>query len=754
MSSDENLRASDDDVFRALTDAGDRSKRKKISRYFKDLEERLELLEGLIRRVAPHVDIDKEVGPSFNRYTWESIKGSSSTYIIEPSASQLPSNVPSFAPLSLSAVPSQTLHTPIPRALHTKIDGLEDTDSSDNERNLTRNDGTDMGHLMETHMQKLHLGDTTEKRFLGKSAGISLVRAALALKRDISGNPGVNIPAIAHLLGPSRPKFWKPSPVGGPFIHLRKFLYLKLVFLALAYNLARTLIDHYFSDVSPLFPVVFRPLFEKQYAEENYRTDLDFARLLLVVCSVGARYCNDTRVCLTSSEGALDWNSAGWVYFRQVHQMATPAKLVDLQVMALSAIYLEGTSVSSTAWLVNGLALRLGEDLGIHREKVYAENHTFLNQLWKRVFWCLVQRDRMLSAVLGRPMCSYDEDIDAHLPLEVDDEGWDESTQSWIQPAGKPSQLSYFIQHSKLLEILTHAMRTLYSIKKLKVRLGFVGPDWEQDKVAELDSALNSWMERLPLYLKYDQHMETPFYQQAVTLRIMFHYVQITIHRPFLQLSSSSRRALSLSSLAVCANAARSCAKVLNEAIDTAASPLFSIAALISGVVLLISIWEARRSGLSVDVSRQTAGIQACLRYLKRWEERGSFRFVTVAPYQCKTGLKDVVDADTGQHTLTTREPLLSQWSPGSGFISTESAPDSNLADSGSDILGFGTGIQPLQGVDLPWVNVAMNDVSPDGFWRELLGSLADQNHRATDLQLDQWNGDPATQWDWVNSLL
>jgi len=37
-----------------------------------------------------------------------------------------------------------------------------------------------------------------------------------------------------------------------------------------------------------------------------------------------------------------------------------------------------------------------------------------------------------------------------------------------------------------------------YSINKLKVLLGFVGQQWEQQIVAELDSALNKWIDTVP----------------------------------------------------------------------------------------------------------------------------------------------------------------------------------------------------------------------------------------------------------------
>ncbi|KAG9025987.1 hypothetical protein FRB95_009516, partial [Tulasnella sp. JGI-2019a] len=391
-------------------------------------------------------------------------------------------------------------------------------------------------------------------------------------------------------------------------------------------DLVRTLIDHCFDDVLSLMPVLHRPSFERQYAEERHKTDLEFSRLLLTVCAVGARIVKDARVCLTSPEGNIEWNSAGWMYFAQVHQLPkpilAPAKLVDLQIMALSATYLEGAATTSGAWLINGIGVRFAEDIGAHRDAVYSSAHAFDNQMWKRTFWCLVQKDRQFSAGFGRPMCVHDEDIDLPLPLEVDDDGWDETKQSWVQPVGKPSQLTFLVQQSKLMSILANCLRTIYCINKSKVRLGFVGAEWEQDKVSELDSALNEWQETLPDHLRWDPHMDRTFYQQAATLRITLYYIQIIIHHTLIQPSSSSKRAISLPSLAVCTNAARSAARVLETTMDMPPPPVFALTSLLSGVVLMISIWETRRSGLNIDMTRQIADVHTCLRYLKRWENR------------------------------------------------------------------------------------------------------------------------------------
>lgn len=54
-----------------------------------------------------------------------------------------------------------------------------------------------------------------------------------------------------------------------------------------------------------------------------------------------------------------------------------------------------------------------------------------------------------------------------------------------------------------------------YAINKSKVLLGFVGSEWEQHIVAELDSALNKWIDSIP------EHRKPPFY----TFPLIFSYI-------------------------------------------------------------------------------------------------------------------------------------------------------------------------------------------------------------------------------------
>jgi hypothetical protein len=191
------------------------------------------------------------------------------------------------------------------------------------------------------------------------------------------------------------------------------------------------------------------------------------------------------------------------------------------------------------------------------------------------------------------------------LPADCDDEYWDhpDPEKRFKQPPGKPSLVTAFISYIKLHQVLALSLRTIvsdrlsnpgklmyktdfgfmqkqYAIDKSKILLGVVGQQWEQQIVAELDSALNKWVDSVPdhrafhtlLFLiityfslvRWDPKREDDnFFNQSVSLYGTYYYIQIVIHRPFIP-SSRKPSPLAFPSLAICTNAARSCARILD----------------------------------------------------------------------------------------------------------------------------------------------------------------------------------------------
>jgi hypothetical protein len=110
--------------------------------------------------------------------------------------------------------------------------------------------------------------------------------------------------------------------------------------------------------------------------------------------------------------------------------------------------------------------------------------------------------------------------------------------------------------------------------------LGIVGPQWEQQIVAELDSSLNKWIDSVPDHrtcvlldsfpptqpplVRWDPHRENLlFFNQSASLFTHYYHLQILIHRPFIS-SPSKPSSLTFPSLAICTNAARSCCHVVD----------------------------------------------------------------------------------------------------------------------------------------------------------------------------------------------
>ncbi|KAF5328402.1 hypothetical protein D9619_013325 [Psilocybe cf. subviscida] len=452
-------------------------------------------------------------------------------------------------------------------------------------------------------------------------------------------------------------------------------------------DLARALIELYFANMNLFFPLLHRPTFDRLVARggflspsplpgaggeererrgEETETGFRFAHVYLLVCAVGAYFSDDARCLLDAGDvggygdpeqaasgvgagseragraesergaaGAGLRYSGGWKWFDQVQMssrsLIAPPALYDLQVYALSAQFLQGSSAPQSAWTMCGIGIRLAQDVGAHRRGHYTDGRgpTKEGELWKKAFWVLVIMDRMFSSSLGRSCAIQDEDFDLDPPVDCDDDFWDtknpDPQKRFKQPPRKPSLMTHFLLSIELTHIMTFSMRTIYSINKSQVLCGLIGPDWEQTVVSELDSALNKWADAVPDHLKWDPHREdVAFFHQSAALWATYYHVQILVHRPFIQSPSRGSSVSMIPSLAMCTNAARACCHIVDVQ-QRRTGPVIAhvqMAIFQSALILLLSIWGGKRSGLLIDPSPQMADVRKCMQILKASEER------------------------------------------------------------------------------------------------------------------------------------
>ncbi|KAE9408782.1 hypothetical protein BT96DRAFT_1100133, partial [Gymnopus androsaceus JB14] len=479
------------------------------------------------------------------------------------------------------------------------------------EAELPRND-----HSLSLHLENLRL-DPSRKRFFGRSSGLYLVETALHHKQQFVGE-SFNPPTV------KREGLWDPEDW-----QMRYLQYPQPQYNFPPEDLMAACVDLYFENVNLILPLLHRPSFENGIAEGFHQRDPFFGGTVLLVCAIGARYCDDPRVF---SEGPSVPSSAGWHWYVQVPivrtnlQLSAKPTLHEIQCYAVtgSSLY-QATTVSQSTWTQIGFGLRLAQDVGAHRTR-NLPHPTVMDELWKRAFFVLLTHERAIGSFAGRPATIHEEEYDVEFPVDCDDEYWDHPDPSinFKQPADTPSKMSFFVHFLKLMDILAYAMRAIYPIRQRG--LLFTRPRIQsmQQLIAQLDSFLNQWLDAVPEHLKWDPNRTGPFFQQSAILYSNYYHMQVSSFPPFIP-EPSNPSSVSFPSLTMCATAARACSHVARAMVQQNVLlpfPQASMCFFAASIILLLSTWTGRRSGLASANTDAMLGVDACLQTFKMCEER------------------------------------------------------------------------------------------------------------------------------------
>ncbi|KAJ6547628.1 fungal-specific transcription factor domain-containing protein [Mycena capillaripes] len=494
----------------------------------------------------------------------------------------------------------------------------------DNAGSLPRNDAD---HLLGA-IKKLTL-NPEEHRFFGKSSGIQFVQTALNFKSHFTGPSNMTQPVLPK----RRNEYWEPVQ----WLLPRPDEEDNPQYTFPDPDLILSLLELYFTHVNCYYPVLHRPSFERKVKDHLHLRDHRFAATLLMACSLGSRHSDDPRVFL---EGMDSLHTAGWKWHNQVrvipkHLIYKP-NLYELQTIALSSLFL--LAISPVAWNQIGFGLRRAQDVGAHR-RMKQSHPTAEHEQWKRVFWVLLCLDWLTGTATGRPLAMHDQDYDQDLPVDCDDEFWDlPEPLNFRQPKDKPSEISYFICYAKLLEIQAAVTNTIYSPRRPRDLAGRpFPPSSDAANIIAFDSLLNSWLLEIPAHLVWDPERKNMLhFNQSALLYAGFYHVQIMVHRPYIPAPLEVSRPGALPSLAICTNAARSCARIIHAQDKLGIEPNQNMlpAAFTSAIVLLLNTWSGKRSGFAYNPSKEMEDVYKCMKMLtvaeKRYQAAGRFNDILV----------------------------------------------------------------------------------------------------------------------------
>ncbi|KAF7299170.1 Fungal-trans domain-containing protein [Mycena indigotica] len=373
-------------------------------------------------------------------------------------------------------------------------------------------------------------------------------------------------------------------------------------------DLMHELVGLYFENVHPTLPILHRKYFESALSEGLHLTDDHFAAALLAVLSVACLYSDDPRIFLDGYSA----HSSGWSFINQVTVLhkGCEANIWDVTYYLLLTVYTLATSKAQDSWIYLGIGIRFLQQRGDRRVKIGSEEESnTLNDMWGRAFWSFVVMDRMLSALFGRPTTNIGLDVEL------------------LAFPRRQEVQTYASIYNRLCCILDDAMHRVYG-SNTRTRDDPSTRDLQRHIVSELDSDMNDCFNSIPVHLSWNSgasidNRSPQSYDQAFMLYVIYHYVRIVIHRPYIEKSNI----LAAPSLSIAVNAASSIIQAADAWIKVRQRLLPTLVVcpvFIAGTTLILSMFGTKTSNIVPSLSKGKELIAQTMSILEYGESRRS----------------------------------------------------------------------------------------------------------------------------------
>nr|XP_019000336.1 uncharacterized protein I203_07116 [Kwoniella mangroviensis CBS 8507]OCF63797.1 hypothetical protein I203_07116 [Kwoniella mangroviensis CBS 8507] len=243
------------------------------------------------------------------------------------------------------------------------------------------------------------------------------------------------------------------------------------------------LVNAYFSEVAPLFPIISRA----EFAAKTPPSPL----MLYSICGLGATRRQFPREIFAGVRGVING-------LLRSNDVLSDAKIENVQALLLLAqvgdLHAQPTAATASASLIRtGAAIRMAQDLGLHRESAMraqgAQDLAYV-ELRRRVWATCVIMDRWYGAALGIPLLIDLLDCDVLLPAPY-------AISSSTEPSEWPLEPDFMAlsEHLKLSILIGRVLKMIYSPTGLKHAT--------DAQLAGLVSDMEKWKEQLPQELQF-----------------------------------------------------------------------------------------------------------------------------------------------------------------------------------------------------------------------------------------------------------
>ncbi|KAH9897468.1 fungal-specific transcription factor domain-containing protein [Xylariomycetidae sp. FL2044] len=457
-------------------------------------------------------------------------------------------------------------------------------------------------------------------------------------------------------------------------------------------NTANRLISGWFRHIATRYPAIHSSRVMELHGNRESLIDFYDRAILHIIYAVSGRWLESA-----GEPGHFFSNQLYEVAFNEMDSILPMRNHQTVDYLLLMALYCTRAPRDPGAWTYVGAAMRLCIELGLHRRGPRRQSPSLQGEMNKRRFWTAYFLDRDISIAIGRPPSLSDHDIDAELPLDIDENTVSDEIvqQASLRvsniPVNPPNTLTSFVHRTRLKQIESEIQHTVYRVDRREVIPDAVINDFLQ--------RLHTWMHHIPLEANnYVQQQDTA-YEGREFYTIHYHRCVRFLLYPQLEEIPVNQRYLSL-----CADA---CAGIISDyrrlhhVFPVGFSFLSIQSVFLAGLTMIYCAWLAPPNFIHVEAPLSDCQL---LLYIitERYPSARKYRDVFE---RIKSAILNIIaqgkhqprnPVNLGGNAQDTFNPVQQQWGPGMGedfsFMINTMAGNNNTAPAAAQ---FNLGMDP-----------------------------------------------------------
>lgn len=232
---------------------------------------------------------------------------------------------------------------------------------------------------------------------------------------------------------------------------------------------ANMMIYGYLKHLRTNFPILCSADILDLHNRRQMLKDVYEFSILNLIYGLGGHFLNKTSESNVSFNPEMHYNVA-WENREAILRMGGTQSLTYLMLLGQHCYRMPK---DHGAWTFFGLAMKTCVELGLHRRQKRSQLSVKSEHI-KRLFWCCYWHDREVAIAMGRPPSISDHDIDAELPLDVDEATQDiedlrrAAEQDPSKPASPQTTMTTVIHLLRLKILESEIQHKIYRVDRLK----------------------------------------------------------------------------------------------------------------------------------------------------------------------------------------------------------------------------------------------------------------------------------------------